>query len=179
MIQKISPIHSSHDFQNASDFKKVDIYFSQLHGWYLDWAKRLNRNDLQEHSGFAVLYLVMGFFESRGGLFYDEKQPHVLFRKGFILIFNEEKNALSITDHAIDKLYGKARCGFYHNLAARKGIILKDNINERYPFILKGDNWFFNKYRFVDKIINRVKELQVEIKKDPELIESVMKRMNE
>lgn len=179
MIQKISPIHSSNHFRNASDLEKVDIYFSQLHGWYLDWAKRLNRNDLQEHSGFAVLYLAMGIFESIGGLFYNDQKSKKLFRRGFKLIFENETKELNIDDSSIDKLYSQARCGFYHNLAARKGIILKDNINELYPFILEGDNWFFNKYRFVDKIINRVKELQVEIKKDPELIASVLKRMNE
>jgi len=129
----ISPKHRSDDFPNGLKQKdKIEVYYERTKGWQLIPAQETA--DKIEHSGFAVLHIVMSFFESiakyREG--YDKKgESNEFFRKGFELVFSELPRVLpepTIREFYLDFLYKKVRCGLYHSSITGTGILIDNDI---------------------------------------------------
>jgi len=129
----ISPEHYLDDFPNGLKQKdKIEVYYARAKGWQLIPAQETV--DKIEHSGFAVLHIVMSFFESiakyREGYRNDDRSNE-FFRKGFELVFPEVHNVIpepTIRKCYLDFLYEKVRCGLYHSSMTGAGILINNDI---------------------------------------------------
>src|SRR5437867_2783711 len=113
----ISPHHFQEDFPNGLSLdQKIEVFVERVRGWQLQPA--LEMADKIGHSGFAVLHIVMSYFEAiakfRDG-YCSMYESSDYFKKGFIWCF-PEINELPIDqrDELLEMLYEKVRCGLYH-----------------------------------------------------------------
>ena len=125
----ISSKHYLDEFPNGMNLdNKIEVYFDQVLGWQLIPAK--DTADNVKHSGFAVLQIVMSFFESiakyRDG-YCKKDQSKKFFKTGFGLVFPQIKEEISNITHRdefLENFYDNVRCGLYHASSTGPNIVL-------------------------------------------------------
>jgi hypothetical protein len=137
-----SPNLTNSDFpKNYDDWPlddKIKLFEAQILGWQLNIADEIinNPKDKHPHAGFAVLSILLNYFEMLGGYLdgieRDTTRKH--FKIGLIHVFPVLKDRKDI----IDILYKEARCGMYHVGITGKNIILTRNFDT--PIATISDN---------------------------------------
>lgn len=102
----------------------IQVFADRVWGWQLDVADRLIKTD--EHAGFAVLSIVMSYFEMigkhlRGFEGTGESKAH--FRIGFDAVVGKGLTT-DQADRIAERLYGSVRNGMYHDALTSAGIAL-------------------------------------------------------
>ena len=121
----VSPSYRRDKLVSGSLEDEIDVFEDQIEGWFLRFARSISSD---EHSGFAVLALVLSYFEALG--YYLEGkaagQSHEMFRSGLRSVVPSLRSVPSL---AIDTLYGELRCGLYHEAAARPRVAIQRSGN--------------------------------------------------
>ena len=112
----ISPNFKDDDFPSGMSIEqKIKVFADRVNGWQLNIAQQCADNIT--HSGFAVLHIVVSYFEMiakyRDG-FTQDRESEQYFTKGVFSVFPELENQGQISDRLLDKLYSEVRCGLYH-----------------------------------------------------------------
>jgi hypothetical protein len=127
----ISPRYFQEDFPAGLSLdQKIEVFGDRVQGWQLDPAQELANK--VSHSGFAVLHVVMSYFESvakfRDG-FCSRGESSAYFKRGFEWVFQEVRQ---LPDERRDELLGmfyeKVRCGLYHTGMTGTRILLTGEI---------------------------------------------------
>jgi hypothetical protein len=110
------------DFARLSLEDKIAIFVDRTEGWQLGIAEQVSR---LPHSDFAVLHIVLSYFETIAKYYHgiikrgDHKGKY--FKTGVRLVFPTlgEKIRAGDLEAFLNDLYSGARCGLYHaSLAA-------------------------------------------------------------
>ena len=181
MTVVISPKHSSDDFPNGMEQKdKIKVYYARTMGWQLIPARETA--DKIKNSEFAVLHIVMSFFESiakyREG-YCEEGKSKEYFRKGFELIFPEvfaDIPDLTTRKCYLDSLYSKARCGLYHSSMTDAGILISNDIP--HVFDIGPVAIVMNPSKLVEAMIDYLDQYLEELQNDAKLREKFEKRFD-
>jgi hypothetical protein len=128
----ISPHFRRMDFGPASPTPAqiIAIFADRVNGWQIDVADRLIKSD--EHSGFAVLAIVMSYFEMIGKHLTGYEGTGAVgehFRAGFDSVFQEVDPAER--GRFADRLYKGVRNGLYHDAITTSGIVLAREPDDR------------------------------------------------
>jgi hypothetical protein len=126
----ISPGYRSSDFPLPHTLdNKITLFLDRTDGWQLDIAeqcingKRGPHGEITceriPHSGFAVLHIVLSYFEMIAKYedgFADIGQSERYFKRGIYSVFPELKDiSPEIADPLVGALYHRVRCGLYHS----------------------------------------------------------------
>lgn len=144
---KISWIHEHTELVGASLEKKIEIFYAKVWGWTIHVAE-LVANGGKSHaktfdaaaapdvtavpdSGFAVMQILLSYFETIGIYIEGETNPRgrsaELFERGVLEAFPQMSTfAYAPTKSFLKTLYKAARCGLYHKTATGKGVALGD-----------------------------------------------------
>ncbi len=130
----ISSKHYANEFPNGMNLEnKIEVYFDRVLGCQLIPAQNTANNI--KHSRFAVLHIVMSFFESiakyREGYCKNNASKR-FFKKGFELVFPQIQEAIpdfSQRDELLEKIYDDIRCGLYHASLTGTGIVITGQTN--------------------------------------------------
>lgn len=133
-MHAISSKHNSNEFPNGLNLdNKIEIYFDRVLGWQLTPAQ--DTADNVKHSGFAVLHIVLSFFESiakyRDG-FCQKGHSNEYFKKGFELVFPEIRQKIANTTQRqefLDNFYDNVRCGIYHVSLTGSNVMITGDLN--------------------------------------------------
>ncbi len=135
----ISWKHEDTDFTWPLRFEqKVDLFYEQTLGWQLHIADLVANGGTTfgefklgtagyevpriRHSGFAVMHICFSYIELIGSLVQSTPQgPTKTFAAGLGAIPGLI-DASQISEAVINRIYGGARCGFYHEGRPRPGI---------------------------------------------------------
>ena len=124
--------HSDFSYPLSLD-DKIEIFVGSLRGWQLDIADQCingreygSENQISapiKHSGFAVLHIVMSYFETiarhEAGSTGTSKSPKY-FKKGLVSVFPEMQYwSDGQIEAAVQLLYDKVRNGLYHSSRRR------------------------------------------------------------
>ncbi len=178
---KVSPKFTS-DYLDGTVEKTVDVFEDRVNGWFLDWAEKINHPTSEyEHAGFAVLNLVLSYFEYimifKRGASSDGKSSK-FFADGIKDVFPKFKswNNADSKDF-LDTLYKHARCGLYHAGMTREKILLLDN--NHIIFFNKKDNMIYiDRHKLVPVIQEHFKNYITQLRQgDNQLIENFLKAM--
>ena len=128
---RITPNLDRSDFPTQLTLNdKITIFEKQINGWIFDIAEKVSNECV--HGGFAVLSIVLNYFESIGK--YIEGYTNIdkvecYFKKGAYFVFPELKNEDQRTvESLLDLLYHGCRCGLYHTGITGGKIILTGEI---------------------------------------------------
>jgi len=146
----VSPKSQDTDFAWPLSLEdKITIFLERTSGWQLDIAdhcingKRNSKGELLadpiEQSGFAVLHIVLSYFEMvakyQEGFMTNGKSEH-FFKKGVYSVFPHLKTvSSSMVDNLLNILYFGARCGLYHGGMTDHRIVITSETP--YPLILE------------------------------------------
>ncbi len=121
MPWKISRTFYDDDFPDASLNDKITIFEDRVMGWQLEIAEQLA--DRVKHSGFAVLSILVSYFEMiakfRDGYCQDTRSSDY-FKKGMRWVFPQEQ----FTDAQLKLTYRELRSGLYHASITGPRVIL-------------------------------------------------------
>jgi hypothetical protein len=99
--------------------EKVAIFADSVRGWHLDIAQLTG--NVSRHSGFAVMSIVMSYFEMvakhRAGVTRKGKSERY-FKEGLAWVLP----SLSANDPVLHKFYESIRCDLYHESRTGSGI---------------------------------------------------------
>lgn len=137
----ISPHFRRSDLGPArpSDVQFIMVFADRVFGWQLDTADRLIKAD--EHAGFAVLSIVISYFEMIGKHiegFEGEGESRKHFRIGFQSVFQHDFDPEQ-ADSIADRLYSSVRNGLYHDAITSAAIVLRrDPSDMRIMYAIQG-----------------------------------------
>ncbi|MBL8165949.1 MAG: hypothetical protein JNJ61_28450 [Anaerolineae bacterium] len=131
----ISFQHTADEFpEQLSIDQKIEIFRSQVLGWQLKPAQDMADNIL--HSGFAVLHIIMSYFEAMSKFRHgyakkgDSEKFWVL---GFQEVFPELQTQIpnqSERGEVLANIYEQVRCGLYHAGITGPSILLTANTDK-------------------------------------------------
>lgn len=106
---------------------KIRLFEEQILGWQLNIADEIinDPENRHPHSGFAVLSILLNYFEMIGG-YLDGVEGETTkrhFKQGITNVFPD----LGKRSDIIDILYKEARCGMYHVGITGKSIVISRN----------------------------------------------------
>lgn len=120
---------------------KISFFVEAVNGWYLNIADTCINGRIDEdgnqidkaikHSGFAVLAMVMSYFEmiAKYQAGHTGRQSKIYFRKGVLSVFGElNDHPRSVVDDVITLLYDDVRNGLYHAAATSPRIIITGDV---------------------------------------------------
>jgi hypothetical protein len=116
----ISPRFTAEKLANASFDDVVEIFEDRVMGWLIDPANHLKS---QQHAGFAILAIVLSYFEPIGQALEGSRTrggSRKLFSKGLRAVFPDLAAAES--DALIGELYEQLRCGMFHDGLTREKV---------------------------------------------------------
>lgn len=143
----ISPFHLSDDFPAGMSLEqKIEVFNVRVRVWQLDPAQKLA--DTVEGSGFAVLHIVMSYFESmakfRDG-YCGKYQSKDYFKKGFNQVFRIEGISEKDLGDMLDGLYDAVRSGLYHASMTGAGVELTGQIDGPLEIFSNDDGVYYFK----------------------------------
>lgn len=163
----ISPHYYIEDFPGGLSLdQKIEVFGDRVLGWQLVPAQELA--DKVPHSGFAVLHIVMNYFESIAKFRYGNrstKESGKYFRLGFEWVFPEicaqipnkaERRAI------LDSMYSKIRCGIYHAGIPGMGIVLTGGLPGAME--IRQEAIVINPHKIVDPLKNHLSNYLREIR---------------
>jgi hypothetical protein len=137
-VGKMTKVSWKHDDANLAwplrIEEKIDIFYEQIRGWQLHVADLIANggssldNGAQvrsvPHAGFAVLQICLSYFETIGKYRGTPAGPDgAQFKAGALDVLPELQNVpLAVRERLLKVLYGKARCGLYHNSRTSHGV---------------------------------------------------------
>jgi hypothetical protein len=153
----ITPYHQDMDFRRPLSFgDKVSIFAEQVSGWQLDIADACINGglDVMRHSGFAVLHIVLSYFEMIAELKdlkpYGGKGSEGKFNAGVLDVLGRYPSASgSNRDEVLKILYVSARCGLYHEGRIRRRIVLSGEFLEPVVFCSQAQQLGINPHKLV------------------------------
>jgi hypothetical protein len=154
MTNFISKTFTTAHFPNGPQTtdEKVLVFTDRVRGWQLDPALRCIRSD--PHAGFAVLHIVVSYFEVVGMIEFDATTHSYLkkssggwesgreFKAGLMTVLPElsTQNSKHVRWFRND-FYKKVRCGLYHQSMTRSGILVSGQLahQDGYEFLDLGN----------------------------------------
>jgi len=122
-VYAISANYTTADFPNPNIDAKITIFEDQIRSWYHVQARNLEADGtMGQHSGFAVLAIMLGYFETIGRLRAGSTGTtgaKYYFWQGFLDVFPELQEAFpkeSMMQALRDVLWTELRSGLYHRL---------------------------------------------------------------
>jgi hypothetical protein len=143
-LVNISPNYRGGDVDLTKLDDRIKVYEDQITGWFFRPAKALLKTP---HSAFAVLHLLMGYFEShtiyrRGESSKGKGKSQAFFREGFTAVFPKAAsselpgvNLEEVSQWIADAMYDDARCGLFHEWMTRARIALTEK-----PELMRGSH---------------------------------------
>lgn len=138
MAYAVSPNFDDSKLAGGKIEDKIDVFEDQMNGWLLAHAHALASSSYPstQHTGFAILTLVGGYFEAiasylRGAS--SDRQSGKFFGYGFLDVFPEFESqvvARGTTDIAAElervagAYYREIRCGLFHEAMTRTGTVV-------------------------------------------------------
>lgn len=124
---------------NARLEDKIDVFEDQTNGWILDHAQALvsPKYDGRDHSGLAVLILVLPYFESIASFLRGESSEHrsgEFFGAGLQEVFpafrasaedERSRDAAAILNRLPSSFYAQLRCGLFHESIIRNKVVVR------------------------------------------------------
>jgi hypothetical protein len=124
----VSPAFTNERLQQGDLNSKLDVFEDQVVGWVLNHAAALDGENyaLRQHSGIAVLMLVLSYFEQIAAYIRGEDsrgRSADFFRYGLLQVFPElegqiaqygVRNVQAAVTNICMILYSEARCGLFH-----------------------------------------------------------------
>lgn len=128
---RISPSFTGDKLSSDSLSDCIDVYEGRVSGWLLRPARALLE---VPHSEFAVLHLLLSYFEGWAQYRFGESSKHQskeFFRRGFLDVFHRIAwpHGEGDRDKIVDLLYDEARCGAFHDGMTRRGVFVKKTGN--------------------------------------------------
>src|SRR3990172_588288 len=118
---------------------RILLFTDRVRGWQLDPALRCIQND--PHAGFAVLHIVVSYFEVIGMIEFDSNTHSYLrkqdgnweggreFKAGLMSVLPELANHNQNQVRWFrNEFYVKVRCGLYHQSMTRSGIFVSGQL---------------------------------------------------
>jgi hypothetical protein len=136
MVVAISRRYLSSDFPNGLSLdQKIEVFADRILGWQLEPAQELA--DKVPHSGYAVLHVVMSYFEAIAKFedgYCETGSSKNYFKSGFRSVLRTSDPSISDAtldqlDTHLDHIYEHVRCGLYHAGMTGSGIILSGELN--------------------------------------------------
>ena len=152
-----------------------------MRGWQIDPALRCIRSD--PHAGFAVLHIIVSYFEVVGMIEFDSTAHSYLrkkngkgwetgkeFKAGLMAVLSEL--AKPKRKHARwfrNEFYLKVRCGLYHQSMTRSGIFVSGQIGqakgyEFYDLGSQGSAITINPERLTQRLSEHLSELELRLR---------------
>lgn len=161
---KISPSFSDTDFTSPYTFEeKARIFYDRIIGWQFDIAEKIINGKKRpsgeyeieplQHSGFAVLYIVLSYFETIAKYqdgYRGTSKAGKYFKKGVKSIFpNLSTQPQNIIDDLLDTLYKGVRCGLYHSAAITSKVGLTGGTTSAFVYDVSNLRLFINPHKLV------------------------------
>jgi hypothetical protein len=169
----ITPYHQETDFSFPLEFdSKVQIFVEQTLGWQLNIAEEVIEN--VRHSGFAVLSIVMSYFEKIGKYrsgFADMGKSRHYFKEGAYFVFPSLRDiSPDIVNKLLDAIYEGCRCGLYHSGLTNSEIIITGDFGE--PIGLDPDQkkLIVNPHMLIPELKSHLKGYETQLR-NPENVE--------
>jgi hypothetical protein len=119
MTFAISPRFTLEKLASGKLDDMIDVFEDQMLGWLIDPANQLKPH---QHAGFAILAVVLSYFEPIGQfLTGEEGSSKKQFGRGLREVFPGLNAA--VTDEVVNELYDQLRCGMFHR-GITKGKVL-------------------------------------------------------
>lgn len=120
MTFAISPNYSVDDLHGANFEKLVAIFKDQMKGWLIDPANYLKT---EQHAGFAILAIVLSYFESIGQFLEGERgESGKQFSRGLREVFPDLDSAEF--EEIVKEMYQQLRCGMFHRGITREKVAI-------------------------------------------------------
>ena len=173
MVMWISPNYKETDFQSPVSLDdKIDVFTDRVCGWQLEIANECINGEKDEfrHSGFAVLSIVLSYFEMiaqyHSGRRSNRQSPDY-FRTGVRLVFPDVgRLPQAEVDEMLGILYSGARCGLYHNGMTDPRIILSGDFKEPLTFDFLRKRLGINPHLLVPVLVEHLNEYEKQLR-DP------------
>ena len=157
------------NFQNT-DFNwplsldnKIEIFLDRTIGWQLNIADKIINGERDNqgnvissgipHSGFAVLHIVLSYFEMIAKYqdgFAQNGQSGQYFREGVLSVFPQLQNhPQNILDGVLDTIYRGVRCGLYHSGMTDPRVVLTGDIDVAMVFDAQNQRLIINPHLLV------------------------------
>jgi len=135
MAYAISPRFTEDKLRNATFEDVVEIFEDRMLGWLIEPANHLKS---QQHAGFAILAIVLSYFEPIGQALEGTRKkggPRKLFSRGLRAVFPDL--AASESEALIGELYEQLRCGMFHDGLTREKVVISPA--SHYAFSIEKD----------------------------------------
>lgn len=155
----ISPNFQDIDFPSGLSLdQKIEIFADRVKGWQLGIAQQCADNIA--HSGFAVLSIIVSYFEMiakfRDGCI-KKTDSERYFKDGVYWVFPPLRNYDPQTaDALLGKLYDEVRCSLYHGGTTGRNIVLTSETPTNAPIELSMDltTMFINPHKLIPLLQN-------------------------
>ncbi len=111
--------------------QKIEVFADRVIGWQLDPGQEMA--DKIPGSGFAVLHIVMSYFESIAKFeagYSKLGKSRKYFKLGFNSVFHLPQKIDKLEANSlIDLIYEQLRCGLYHSGMTGRGIVITGEIS--------------------------------------------------
>lgn len=181
----ISPKYRSTSFKKPLSIDdKITIFVDRTLGWQLDIADKIINGESSpdgrqtaspiQHSGFAVLHIVLSYFEmiaktEEGYIQPGKSEEH--FKRGVLSVFPSLKSPpVPITDDLLKILYSGGRCGLYHGGLTDSRIVLIGDIEAPMGFDTANKKLLINPHRLVPAMKKHFRQFEARLR-DPNNIE--------
>jgi hypothetical protein len=177
----ISPNYLTTSFkQPLSIDDKITIFADRTLGWQLDIADMVINGEKSpdgslstppiQHSGFAVLHIVLSYFEMIAKTEEGYSQPgksEEHFKRGVLSVFPSLKSPpVPITDELLSILYSGGRCGLYHGGLTDSRIVLIGDIEAPMGFDIANNKLLINPHRLIPTMKKYFRQFEVHLR-DP------------
>ncbi|MBM3137312.1 MAG: hypothetical protein FJZ98_03880 [Chloroflexi bacterium] len=191
----MSPSYLSTAFERPLSIDdKITIFIDRTLGWQLDIADKIINGETSsdghlitppiQHSGIAVLHIVLSYFEMIAKTeegYVQPKKSEEHFKRGVLSVFPSLKNPpVPITDELLKILYSGGRCELYHGGLTDSRIVLIGDIEAPMGFDPANKKLLVNPHRLVPAMKNHLRQFESRLR-DPnnkELRESFEKRFD-
>ena len=120
MTFAISPRFTVEKLEGATIDDFITIFEDQMRGWLIEPANHLKT---QQHAGFAILAIVLSYFEPIGQFLDGQRGgSKEQFGRGLRAVFPDL--AAAETDAIVDELYEQLRCGIFHRGITRQKVVI-------------------------------------------------------
>ena len=169
----ITPNYQDTDFPSPLSVEdKITIFLDRTYGWQLDIADKCingiidsDGNVISEpirHSGFAVLHVILSYFEMIAKLqdgFAQKGRSEHYFKEGVLSAFGSIKAyPADLVDDLLRVLYSGARCGLYHGGVTGPHIVITGDLKVPIAFSVQHRRLIINPHRLVPALKAHLEE---------------------
>jgi hypothetical protein len=153
MVLAIGPNHTDLDFPSGMFLNdKIEVFADRVIGWQIDIAQLCI--DKSPHAGFAVLHIVVSYFEMiakyEDGYIKDDASKRYFIR-GVYSVFPDLRNELE-ADRFLKQLWEEVRCGLYHGGITGPNIELRGGLEPPIVFPPRNQRLTINPHTLVPAI---------------------------